>query len=107
MRAPLVYSLLFTLGSVSADVVNFKATFGSTPSPFRIDVDAAFIAETKLKASLARYALEIDVPAWSDGPPTHNVSTVRDYWANQYDWFSVQDELNKKYVIVALKRNIS
>ena len=72
----------------------FKASFGSSPAPFQIDVDPAFIASTKLKASLTRYAVDLDQPDFADGPPRHNVTTVRDYWVNKYDWFEVQRDLN-------------
>ena len=79
--------------------LTFNATYGAVPAPFKIDVSPAFIARTKLKASLTRYAMDMDQPDFADGPPQHNVSTVRDYWASSYDWASVQRGLNAKYVI--------
>lgn len=75
---------------------NFKATFGSSPAPFVIDVDPGFIKNTVLKASLTRYAVDVEQPDLLDGPPKHNVTTVRDYWVNQYNWFDVQDQLNQR-----------
>jgi len=75
---------------------NFKATFGSSPAPFKIDVDPKFIEETVLKASLTRYAIDLEEPALQDGPSRQNVTTVRDYWVNQYNWFQVQDGLNQR-----------
>lgn len=75
---------------------NFKATFGSSPAPFEIDVDADFIAETVLKASLTRYVVDLDQPDWVDGPPSHNVSNIRDYWVNEYDWFDIQSKINQQ-----------
>lgn len=75
---------------------NFKAVYGSSPAPLKIDVDPIFIAETVLKASLTRYTVDLDQPDWVDGPPSHNVSNVRDYWVHQYDWSEVQDKLNQQ-----------
>jgi hypothetical protein len=75
---------------------NFKATFGNSPAPFKIDVDPKFIEETVLKASLTRYAVDLEEPALQDGPSRDNVTTVRDYWVNQYNWFHVQDRLNQR-----------
>jgi hypothetical protein len=67
------------------DIFNFKATFGSSPQPFQIDADPKFVAYTYLKASLTHYTVDLDQPDWLDGPPKHNVSTIRDYWTDQYD----------------------
>jgi len=74
---------------------NFAAQFGNQPAPFKIDVDPKFMAQTKLKASLTRDVLDLDVPDWFDGPPVHNVTTIRDYWVNHYDWDLIQDDLNR------------
>lgn len=90
---PLLIVALCTELAVSQ---NFKATFGNSPAPFKIDVDPRFIKETVLKASLTRYAVDVEQPAWQDGPPRNNVTTVRDYWVNQYNWFDVQDRLNQR-----------
>ena len=77
---------------------NFGATFGSSPAPFKIDVDPNFINETVQKVSHTRYAVDIDESDLTDGPPRHNVTTVRDFWVNNYDWFDVQDQLNNRCV---------
>lgn len=76
---------------------NFGATFGSSPAPFKIDVPPSFIEETVTKASLTRYTVDVEEPDFASGPPRHNVTTVRDYWVDNYDWFQVQDQLNKRY----------
>ncbi|MCJ1435051.1 hypothetical protein MMC27_004421 [Xylographa pallens] len=94
---PLHIALIVALTTKLVVSQNFKATFGSSPAPFKIDVDPDFIKETVLKASLTRYAVDLDEPDLLAGPPRHNVTTVRDYWVNQYDWFDVQDQLNQRY----------
>ena len=93
--------LLFTLGPsisyVRASEYNFNATFGPSPAPFEIDVYPEFIKQTKLKASLTRLTQDLQhQPEWTEGAPRHNVTTVRDYWLGEFDWFEVQDELNEK-----------
>lgn len=82
-----------------ASGLTFNATYGLSPAPFTIDVLPDFITQTKLKASLTRYAKDLDQPDFTDGPPRHNVSTVRDYWVEKYDWAKVERELNAQYVV--------
>ena len=88
----------FTAWTLAAE--NFEATYGETPAPFKIDVSPSFIEETVKKASLTRYVVDLEQPDLVDGPPKHNVSTVRDYWVDHYDWFGVQDYLNERYVVI-------
>ena len=73
---------------------NFKASYGDSPQPFEIDVDPEFVSYVKLKVNLTRYTTAIHVPDWLEGPPKQNISSLRDYWLEQYDWFSVQARLN-------------
>ena len=98
LLSPFGHKLAFVLAVCTslAASQNFKATFGSSPAPFTIDVDRHFIKETVFKASLTRYVTDIEQPDLVDGPPRHNVTTVRDYWVNDYDWFKVQDRLNQR-----------
>lgn len=74
---------------------NFKASFGSSPRPFKISVNPDFIRETKLKASLTRNTIDLDQPDFADGPPRHNITTIRNYWVKEYSWASVQEINNK------------
>ncbi len=78
-----------------SSLLKFKANFGPTPKPFKIQVDPEFIKFTKLKASMTRYTEDIEQADWLDGPPRHNITTIRDYWVNEYDWESVEREINK------------
>ena len=79
------------------DGLNFNATFGDNPQPFTLSVDPNFIETTKLKASLYRLSRDVDIVDWEDGPPQHNMTTIRDYWVHNYSWAEVQDEINRKY----------
>jgi hypothetical protein len=59
-------------------------------------VSPEFIAETKLKAALTRFVIDIEEPLFADGPTRHNVTTIRDFCVNHYSWVDVQDQLNKQ-----------
>ncbi|KAI9791994.1 MAG: hypothetical protein M1816_003263 [Peltula sp. TS41687] len=76
---------------------NFAANFSDTPQPFTLNVDRDFIAVTKLKASLTRYTKNINVTDFSEGPPQHNVSTIRDYWVNNYTWSEEEASINRQF----------
>ena len=88
--------LLFHSVVASKSPLSFKAAFSDTPAPFKIDVDRTFIEETVQRVKLTRFPVDIDQPDLLDGPPVHNSTAVRDYWIHEYDWFAVQDELNKQ-----------
>ncbi len=83
------------VSSLHSHNLNFKATFEEIPQPFTIQVDPEFIKSTILKASLTRYTQDIEQADFVDGPPKHNVSTIRDYWVNHYDWPSIEYEINQ------------
>ena len=85
--------------SVLADD-NFNANYGTSPAPFKIDVHSSFIDKTIQKVALTRYTVDVEEPDLASGPPRHNVTTVRDYWLDHYDWFRVQDQLNQRSVNV-------
>ncbi|RYP52158.1 hypothetical protein DL768_002600 [Monosporascus sp. mg162] len=63
----------------------------------RIDVDPNFIETTRLKASLTRAPVDLDVPLFVEGVPASNVTAIAEYWAHKYDWFSVQDSINRQF----------
>lgn len=72
---------------------------GSTyqPRPYTIDVDPAFIERTLSKVSQFSPTLDIDQPAWFDGPPVANVTAIADFWQNDFDWFEYQNQLNANF----------
>lgn len=89
---------ILTLNTLIRAEENFDATYGSSPAPFEINVHPSFIEETVHKVSRTRYTVDVEEPDLASGPPRHNVTTVRDYWVNHYDWFDVQNRLNQRYV---------
>ena len=91
---PLLASTL--LSNAQGQLPNVNATFGSSPAPLQIDVDPDFIALTKFKASVTRFPTDVKQPDFTDGPPVHNATTVRDTWVNEYDWDQEQAYLNTR-----------
>ncbi|PVI04574.1 alpha/beta-hydrolase [Periconia macrospinosa] len=76
---------------------HINAHYGSSPSRMTIDVDPAFIEETRLKVSLTRTPIEINIPVFTEGIPSHNLTSIRDYWTSTYDWSKIQNELNSQF----------
>ena len=96
-------TLAVVVTSLSVSVLadnNFIAKYGTSPTPFKIDVRPSFINKTVQKVALTRYTVDVEEPDFTSGPPRHNVTTVRDYWLDNYDWYRVQDQLNQRYVRV-------
>jgi Epoxide hydrolase N terminus len=99
MKYPAAISLVALVTLARCAIGNslpFRANFSDSPQSFTIEVNKEFIDNTKLKASLTRFVTPIDEIELSDGPPVHNATAVRDYWVNDYDWYSIQKRLNQK-----------
>ncbi|KAL7912165.1 alpha/beta-hydrolase [Trichoderma velutinum] len=93
MSKQFLLQLLSVTLAVSANLP-FKANFGTSPAPFLIDVDSSFIEETRVKASLARIPTDLNQHVPQDGPAVQNVTAIRDYWTDSYDWYESQKRLN-------------
>ncbi|KAK4551914.1 hypothetical protein LTR86_010815 [Recurvomyces mirabilis] len=79
--------------SVYGDL-HFRASYSDSPQRFEIDVDPEFVSYVKSKIDLTRYTRDLHISDWVEGPPKQNISSLRDYWSQEYDWFSVQKHLN-------------
>ena len=98
---------LFTQGSAAptaatvpglSDGLNFKFPKTTKPVPWKISVDRAFIEITKLKAKLYRPNREVmGLSDWEDGIPTATIKSVAKYWANEYDWFAIEKQINTNF----------
>jgi pimeloyl-ACP methyl ester carboxylesterase len=68
------------------------------PTPFQVSVDADFLKSTIQKVRLYRPTIALDdLPEWSEGPPPANINELARYWADDYDWSSVQAEINANF----------
>lgn len=70
------------------------------PIQFEIKVNEDFIEETKLKAGLYRPSVDLQDDVnwnWIEGPPRANQTSLAEYWAPEYDWFKIQEEMNNNH----------
>jgi pimeloyl-ACP methyl ester carboxylesterase len=67
------------------------------PRPYIVNVDSNFIEATRAKASTFHASLDIAQPAWTDGPPTSNITSLAKYWAEEYDWAEEQAQINANF----------
>ncbi|EMD60736.1 hypothetical protein COCSADRAFT_150938 [Bipolaris sorokiniana ND90Pr] len=67
------------------------------PRPYEINVDPAFLEQTRSKVASFRSTADIAAPAWFDGPPSSNISSIAAYWSEEYDWLSEQKRLNEEF----------
>ncbi|GKZ74298.1 hypothetical protein AnigIFM60653_009919 [Aspergillus niger] len=95
----LLWLLPMSCGGSSCGPLNYRAEFGSSPAPSKIDVDPKFIKDTVTKVALTRFPVELKgIPTFEDCPSIENATPVRDYWITSYNWSDIQDELNAKYL---------
>jgi hypothetical protein len=80
----------------NTQALDWSASYGYKPAPFKLAVNPQIIALAHQKAALTRYPVDVKQPDWSDGPPIHNATSVRDYWTNVYDWSEVEREINSQ-----------
>ncbi|EUC39580.1 hypothetical protein COCMIDRAFT_111176 [Bipolaris oryzae ATCC 44560] len=67
------------------------------PWPYEIDIDLAFLEQTSSRVANFRSTADIAAPAWFDGPPSSNISTIAAYWSEKYDRLSDQKRLNEEF----------
>jgi pimeloyl-ACP methyl ester carboxylesterase len=87
--------LLASMASVHA--LNFQAQFTEEIIPFKIHVNDELLQLTKFKATITRYAEELEDNDWADGPPQINATTLAQYWSKEYDWRKVEADINAKF----------
>lgn len=91
-------SLATALLAVSSNTLalEWSAAYGDSPAPFTLAVNPEVIALARQKVALTRYPIDVEQSDWSDGPPVHNATSVRDYWVQDYDWSDTQREINSQ-----------
>ncbi|KAH7325560.1 Alpha/Beta hydrolase protein [Stachybotrys elegans] len=70
------------------------------PTPFKIDVDQGLLDEARTKAKLYRPSVDLldgTSETWYEGPPASNMTALAKYWAEEYDWLKIQDQLNSNH----------
>jgi pimeloyl-ACP methyl ester carboxylesterase len=90
---PLVFPLAASIDASSSSNKSPKYQ----PRPYTIDVDPHFIEETRMKASRFRNSVDVNTPPWFDGPPAAEIASIAKYWAEKYNWSSVQAGINANF----------
>lgn len=73
------------------------------PVPFCLSVDPEFVEQTVEKARTYRPSNDIidaetaNRGTWWEGPPSGNLTALRDYWVEEFDWAEVQREINGNF----------
>lgn len=79
-------------------IPEIDATYSFTPKPFTLKVNPSFIETTRLKVQLGRIANDMGVPPFTDGISTEMAQTLQNYWVDELNWTSVQEQINRKSV---------
>ena len=78
--------------------LNFDAAFRDEIVPFSIAVKQEFLDLTKLKVSLTRFTEgQEDQEEHVDGPPEHYAREVATFWTDDYDWRTIEAQLNEDF----------
>lgn len=72
------------------------------PAPFHLSVDEDFVEQTLEKARSYRPSIDLldsaaSNPGWIEGPPSANLAALRDYWADEFDWARIEEEINGNF----------
>lgn len=68
----------------------------TSPQPFNISVNQDFIQQTQAKVKTWRSPFGLSSNWTNEGPSTDQLDETAQYWANEYDWSSVEDRFNKE-----------
>jgi pimeloyl-ACP methyl ester carboxylesterase len=92
-----VLLLLATLLAVSTAYPHNNTNVTIQSKPYTIDVKPSVIAEVLTRVRNFHETKPIDAPDWFDGPPVSKINAIAKYWAEDYDWYKVQDQINKNF----------
>ncbi|KAI0414268.1 alpha/beta-hydrolase [Xylaria grammica] len=94
---------LLAISLVNAQDLNFPFPLdATTPVPYTLSLDKAIVDEAVLKASLYRPSIDLldgdtSNAGWLEGPPQQDMAALAKYWAENYDWARIQDEINSNF----------
>lgn len=77
--------------------LQFKATFNNLICPFSVSVKPEFLELTKQKIKWTRFAQDYEPPDSTDGPSSHDATTIAAYWADKYSWSKIETEINSRF----------
>jgi len=63
-------------------------------TPFRLETDAAMLADVKRRVQAARFPAQQAGADWETGTPLGYMRRLRDYWLNDFDWNGWVERIN-------------
>lgn len=89
---------VFALGDTTTYTgLNFVFPDASAPQPFKISVDPAFIEQTLTKVNMYRPSRDVSTQWTNEGPPRANITQLAKYWAEDYNWFDIEEQINANF----------
>lgn len=107
MKSFLLSALLAMPFASATQDYYFPPNSHSKPVAFHVSVNESLIEEARLKARLYRPSVDLQDAStsnegWLEGPPRDVMTSLAAHWAKDYDWFTVQDEINANWSHYAL-----
>lgn len=88
---------LYALSANNSDT-DILMIFSAQPAPAVVRVNPELVRMVKQKAALYRPSRDLQgVEPFEDGPPSSNMTAIAKYWANHYDWYSVESGINAEF----------
>ena len=91
--AKTLFATALTSG-LAAQPARAKDRPAMTPTPFKIAIPDAQLADLKSRLQHTRWPDEPADSAWMFGTSLGYMKSLTDYWLNQYDWRKAEDQLN-------------
>lgn len=80
----------------------FPEDASSPPRPFELSLDAGFLDMTLRKVRDYRPTQSLSDEWTMEGPPTATMTRLAAYWADEYDWRSVEKSINERFAHYAV-----
>lgn len=75
----------------------------ASPEAFKIHVSDELLSTTQAKLANARFPDELENIGWEDGTPAAEISRLRDFWLDSYDWRAEEAKINSELPQFKLK----
>jgi hypothetical protein len=77
--------------------LNFAFPNVSTPQPFKISVDPAFIEQSLAKVKMYRPSRDVSEQWTNEGPARANITQLASDWVEDYNWFDIEEQINTNF----------
>lgn len=90
----------FILDTALGNAAPFPFHSGPVPQPYELALTPEFIQQTRVRARNYKPSIDLSNSSdneWSDGPPAKTISALAKYWAEDFDWYEVQQKMNSDF----------